>query len=328
MHCNPKPGIIHGLMKKNLIVPSSLANKRLDQVVANLLPDYSRTVIQTWIENNLILVNGQLAKTKTKVKENDDIEVDIQENPLLEWVAQDIPLNVIHEDDDILVINKPVGLVVHPGAGNSDQTLLNALLHHAPSLRQLPRAGILHRLDKDTSGILIIAKTASALKSLQHQLKKRTMGREYQAIVQGSLISGGTVDAPIGRHLMERKKMAVNEGGKPAVTHYRILEKYRAHTRLTVKLETGRTHQIRVHMLHIHHPVVGDKTYQMSAKLPKGMSDELKSALRLIKRQALHAYALEIVHPQTNESMRFEAPLPDDILLLIDALQKDLCKKV
>lgn len=168
-------------MKKNLIVPSSLANKRLDQVVANLLPDYSRTVIQTWIESNLILVNGQLAKTKTKVKENDDIEVEIQENPLLESEAQDIPLNVIHEDDDILVINKPVGLVVHPGAGNKDHTLLNALLHHAPALRQLPRAGILHRLDKDTSGILIIAKTAEALKSLQYQLKKKNNGERISS---------------------------------------------------------------------------------------------------------------------------------------------------
>lgn len=315
-------------MKKNLLIPSSLANKRLDQAVANLLQEHSRTQIQAWIESNLILVNGQLAKAKTKVKENDQVEVDIQENPLLEWEAEDIPLDVIHEDDDILVINKPVGLVVHPGAGNPAHTLLNALLHHTPSLRQLPRAGILHRLDKDTSGVLIIAKTTSALKSLQHQLKKRTMGREYQAIVQGTLISGGTIDAPIGRHPNERIKMAIHPSGKPAVTHYRILEKYRAHTRLTVRLETGRTHQIRVHMLSIHHPIVGDKIYKASTKLPKKISSNLKNSLKQIKRQALHAYALEVVHPTSRETMRFEAPVPDDIVMLINDLKNDLKETV
>lgn len=311
-------------MKKNLIVPSTLASKRLDQALTSLLENYSRTQIQTWIESNLIRINGQLAKTKTKVKEGDSIDVDMPDAPQLDWEAQDIPLDVIHEDDDILVINKPVGLIVHPGAGNRDRTLLNAVLHHAPQSRLLPRAGILHRLDKNTSGLLIIAKTEAALKSLQHQLKKRTMGREYQAIVQGALISGSTIDAPISRHSMERTKMAVNHNGKPAVTHYRILEKYRAHTRLTIKLETGRTHQIRVHMLHIQHPVVGDPTYRASAKLAKKTSESLKSALLAMKRQALHAYALEIIHPTSKQPLRFEAPLPDDMLNLIDALKKDV----
>jgi 23S rRNA pseudouridine1911/1915/1917 synthase len=310
-------------MKKNFTVPKELANTRLDQTVSILLPDYSRTELKSWIENNQILLNGQSVKPKVKVKEQDQIEIEIQEKPALEYPAQAIPLDIIYEDEAILVINKPAGLVVHPGAGNQDQTLLNALLHHAPSLRALPRAGILHRLDKNTTGLLIIAKTAEALQSLQRQLKKRTMGREYQAIVQGTIISGGTIDAPIGRHPYERTKMAVNENGKEAITHYRVLEKYRHHTRLTIKLETGRTHQIRVHLLHIHHPIVGDTTYSMRSKLRKNMGLHLKETIQTFKRQALHAYRLTIIHPKTQEPMQFDAPLPDDMQLLINALHND-----
>jgi 23S rRNA pseudouridine1911/1915/1917 synthase len=229
----------------------------------------------------------------------------------------------VHEDEALIIINKPVGMVVHPGAGNSNQTLLNALIHYAPQLKQLPRAGILHRLDKNTSGLLIIAKTPLALKNLSQQLKKRTLLREYQAIIYGKLISGGKVEAPIGRHPFQRKRMAVVDTGKPAITHYRIAEKYRAHTRLTVRLETGRTHQIRVHMAHIHHPIVGDTAYGGRVQLTKGMTPELIQQLRQYKHQALHAFALGFTHPVSQEWMRFECELPYDMQELIAALRND-----
>ena len=311
-------------MKKNFQIPATLSNKRLDQALASLLPDHSRTEIKNWIENDLVLVNGKLTKAKTKVRENDELIVTIAPKPPIAYEAQAIPLDIIYEDGSLLVINKPVGLIVHPGAGNRDQTLLNALLHYLPTLQELPRAGIVHRLDKDTSGLLIIAKTPVSLKSLQNQLKKRSLIREYQAIVQGLLISGGTVNVPIARHPHERTKMAVVDGGKEAITHYRILEKYKAHTRLTVRLETGRTHQIRVHMLYINHPIIGDQTYQGRPISTKQQSESLRQCLKEMKRQALHAYRLEVEHPVTTERLTFKAPLPDDILKLINQLREDL----
>lgn len=307
-----------------LVVPEDHAGERLDQALAKLMPDYSRTQIQDWIETGAILVDGKTTKGKTRLKGGEAIEVNAFIKPQPAWKAQDIHLPIVYEDEALIIINKPIGLVVHPGAGNSDSTLLNALLHHAPELKDLPRAGILHRLDKDTSGLMVVAKTAKSLQHLSHQLKKREILREYQAIVYGSMISGGTVDAPIERHHLQRKRMAVSDTGKPSVTHYRIAEKYRAHTRLKLKLETGRTHQIRVHMAHIRHPIVGDPTYGGRVQLTKNMAPGLIELLRRFRRQALHAFGLGFTHPTTGEWMRWEIDLPDDMQQLILALRNDL----
>lgn len=306
-----------------ITIPDTHVNERLDQTLAKLLPEYSRTQLKTWIENHDILVNEQPAKTKYKIKGGEMVTITAHDKPTPIWQAQAIPLNIVHEDEALIIINKPVGLVVHPGAGNPDSTLLNALLHHAPELSALPRAGILHRIDKDTSGLLIIAKTKEALKKLSHQLKQKTLVREYQAIVYGKLISGGKVDQPIERHPLYRKRMAVVDTGKHAVTHFRVMEKYRSHTRLRVQLETGRTHQIRVHLSHLRHPIVGDITYGGRVQLTKGMTPELIEAIRGFKRQALHAFALEFQHPNTDNLVRYEIDLPDDMQQLIQALKND-----
>lgn len=307
----------------HILIGPEHAHERLDQALAKLLPDYSRTQLQTLIEEGAVLVDGKMLKGKTKLKGGEKVSLSISEKPLPNWEAQPIPLNIVYEDEELMVINKPVGLVVHPGAGNKNSTLLNALLHHAPVLANLPRAGILHRLDKDTSGLLIIAKTPQALKDLSQQLKKRSLVREYQALVYGTLISGGKIDAPIDRHHIHRKRMAVVETGKPAVTHYRIAEKFRAHTHLLLRLETGRTHQIRVHLAHIHHPILGDPTYGGRVRLSKGMSEDLIQLIRQYKHQALHAFAVGFIHPKTQENMRFEAALPENMQALLAALKED-----
>lgn len=305
-------------------IPEELADERLDTALAKLLPQFSRTQIKQWIDDGLVTQHAQPIKAKTRARAGDEIIVTPQLKPAPEsWTAQPIPLNIVFEDDDVLVINKPAGLVVHPGAGNADSTLLNALLHYSPALKELPRAGILHRLDKDTSGLLIIAKNSAALKHLSLQLKNRTLSREYQAIVYGSMISGGMVDAPIDRHPLQRKRMAVVDTGKEAITHYRIMEKYRGLIRLKVKLETGRTHQIRVHLSHIRHPIAGDAVYGGRVQLVKGMSDELVNALRRFKRQALHAFAIGFTHPVSEEWLSFEADLPDDMKNFIEVLRED-----
>lgn len=310
-------------MKQTIIIPETYTNERLDQVLAKLLPEYSRTQIQNWIESGAVLLNGALVKAKIKVKGGETVTLEATVKPQPQWEAQAIPLTIVYEDDALIIVNKPAGLTVHPGAGNADRTLLNALLYHAPQLQHLPRAGILHRLDKDTSGLLVIAKTAPALKNLSQQLKKHTLLREYQAIVYGRLISGGIVNAPIDRHPIQRKRMAIVDTGKTAVTHYRVAEKYRAHTRLKLRLETGRTHQIRVHMQHIRHPIVGDVIYGGRVQLTKGMSPELIQELRGFKRQALHAFALGLTHPTTQEFIRWEIELPQDMKQLINVLKDD-----
>jgi len=313
-----KPTIYH-----KLIIDSGFATERLDQALAKLLPDYSRTQIKEWIDLGTILVDGKTQKSKYKIRGGEEVIIQAELKEPTQWEAEPIPLNILYEDEALIVINKPVGLVVHPGAGNSGKTLLNALLHHAPDLKELPRAGILHRIDKNTSGLLVVAKTASALKHLSHQLKHHELQREYQAVVYGHMISGGKVDAPIDRHPRERKRMAVVETGKHAITHYRVTEKFRDFSHLTLQLETGRTHQIRVHMMHIHHPIVGDATYGGRVQLSKGMSESLIQTLRHFKRQALHAFALGFIHPVTEEPVRFEAPIPEDMQQLLDALKKD-----
>lgn len=305
-------------------IPEELAGMRLDQALTKLLPDYSRTQIQLWLESGEIKLNELNVKARTLVIGGEQVTVSASLKPQTAWEAQAIPLDVVHEDDDVLVINKPVGMVVHPAAGNANNTLLNALLHHCPALKEMPRAGILHRLDKDTTGLLIIAKTPAALKNLSRQLKNRTITRIYRAIIAGVLVSGGTIDEPIARHPLNRKKMTVTETGKPSVTHYRVIERYRAYTQVKVQLETGRTHQIRVHMAHAHHPILGDPVYGGRLQLPKGASAPLVDMLRKFKRQALHAVELKFTHPTTKKTIQCHAPVPDDMQALIDVLKADV----
>ena len=309
--------------KLAVVLPVDATGLRLDQALARLLPQHSRASLQHWIREARVQVEGRVPRASDKVRGGERVEIRIPQVPAGDWVAQAIPLDIVYEDHDLLVINKPAGLVVHPGAGNPEGTMLNALLHHAPELNKLARAGIVHRLDKDTSGLLVVAKSETARLDLIAQLKERSLTREYLALVQGQLVAGGTVDAPIGRHTQTRTRMAVNKGGRPAVSHYRIEKKFRAHTLLRVKLESGRTHQIRVHMAHLKHPLVGDPVYGGRLHLPKGASPALIAALQGFKRQALHAARLGLVHPVSGKSVEWEAPMPEDMRALLKVLEKD-----
>ena len=313
-------------VQQTLIIPESAAGLRFDQALSQLLPDYSRTQIQEWIKKQEITLDGAIPKNKAIVIGGEIIVINATIKQPQQFTAENIALNIIYEDDAILIINKPAGMVVHPAAGHYSSTLLNALLHHVPALKDIPRAGIIHRLDKETTGLLVIAKTPAALLHLTRQMKERTITRIYQAVVGGIFISGGTIDAPIGRHPIERKRMAVTDTGKPALTHYRVMERYRAHTRLKIQLETGRTHQIRVHMAHIKHPVLGDPVYGGRLQLPKGANAELVAILRGFKRQALHAFELGIIHPLSGEAMSWRAPIPQDMQNLIECLRADTPK--
>lgn len=305
-------------------IPDNLGGSRLDQALAKLLPDYSRTQLQEWIKSANITVDNKPCKSRDTVIGGEEITIQALRKTQPAWQAQPIKLDIIYEDDALLIINKPIGMVVHPAAGNPDNTLLNALLHHAPPLKDLPRAGIIHRLDKDTSGLLVIAKTEQALTHLTAQMKARTISRIYQAVVCGLLTSGGKIDEPIGRHPIQRKRMTVTDTGKPSLTHFRIIERYRNHTRIRVQLETGRTHQIRVHMAHIRYPILGDQVYGGRLQLPKGASPALVEKLRSFKRQALHACELGLIHPTTQKEMRWNAPLPEDLQDLIRILKDDV----
>lgn len=311
------------LIELSAIMPPEYAGKRLDQAVALLFPDYSRSRLQQWIRDGLLTVNGKACRGKDAVQGHEAIQIQAQPEAQQNWQAQDLPLTIVFEDEHLLVINKPAGLVVHPAAGNLDNTLVNAILHHAPELAVLPRAGIVHRLDKDTTGLLVIAKTLPAHTYLTAALQQREVTREYECVVNGTLISGGTIDEPLGRHAHDRMKRAVNSGGKPAVTHYRILTRFRRHTHLHVKLETGRTHQIRVHMAHINHPIVGDIIYGGRALLPPQAAPVVVETIRQFKRQALHARRLALQHPITQQLMTWEAPLPEDLRTLIEVLKQD-----
>jgi 23S rRNA pseudouridine1911/1915/1917 synthase len=306
-------------------VPTDLGGKRLDQVLAQLFPDYSRSRIKTWILDDKITVDGEILNTpRTKLFGGEQLNIETIIEAPREYLAQDIKLNIVYEDDDILVINKPMGLVVHPGAGNPDGTVLNALLHHFPEIINVPRAGIVHRLDKDTTGLMVVAKTIPAQTHLVTALQKReNFTREYEAICNGTMTAGGMVEKPIGRHPTQRTHMDVQEMGKPAVTHYRVAEKFRAHTRLRLRLETGRTHQIRVHMAYLNHPLIGDQSYGGRPRPPKGATPELFQMLREFKRQALHAVKLSIAHPITGEMMTWQAPIPDDMVAMTQALRED-----
>lgn len=305
-------------------VPAHLAGHRLDQAAAELIPDYSRARLQSWIKGGQLTVNGGVARPKDKLFGGEILCLRAELEPQGEWCAQDIGLSPVYEDDSLLVLNKPAGLVVHPAAGNPDGTLLNGLLYHCPALENIPRAGIVHRLDKDTSGLMVVAKTLPAQNSLVAQLKERSVSRRYDAIAQGIITGGGTVDAPIGRHRQNRLKMAVLDfGGKEAITHYRVQERFRAHTLVQCQLETGRTHQIRVHMAHIRHPLVGDPLYGGRPKLPRDAGRELIGALQSFPRQALHAAELALLHPRSGEEMRWSAPMPADMLQLLALLRAD-----
>ncbi|MFN3703145.1 23S rRNA pseudouridine(1911/1915/1917) synthase RluD [Thermomonas sp.] len=308
---------------RTALVPDTCAGRRLDAVLAELFPEYSRSRLSAWIKSGDVAVDGAPARPRDPVRGGETIVLNAVEDVQTHAVAEDIPLDVLYEDEHVFVLDKPAGLVVHPGAGNPAGTLVNALLHRDPGLDKLPRAGIVHRLDKDTSGVMVVARTLPAHTALVAQLSAREVHRQYLAIVVGALVSGGTASAAIDRHPRDRLRMAVREDGKDAVTHYRLRERFRAHTALECRLETGRTHQIRVHMAHLKHPIVGDPLYGGSLKLPKGASEALIAALRGFRRQALHAEVLAFAHPITGEPVRCEAPVPDDMQQLMRLLRED-----
>ena len=298
--------------------------QRLDQTLAELFPEYSRSRLKTWIEADFVKLNDRITNIpREKVLGGERIEIIVEVEDETRFEAENIPLNIVYEDDDIIVINKPKDLVVHPGAGNPNGTVLNALLYHYPPIVEVPRAGIAHRLDKDTTGLMVVAKTIPAQTKLVRDLQKRKITREYEAVASGIMTKGGTVDQPMARHATKRTLMAVHPMGKPAVTHYRIMENYRNYTRLRLRLETGRTHQIRVHMAHIAHPLLGDQTYGGRPRPPKNASEDFMEVLRNFKRQALHAVMLRLAHPITGEMMEWYAPLPDDFVELLNALKAD-----
>jgi 23S rRNA pseudouridine1911/1915/1917 synthase len=304
------------------VVPVELDGQRLDQAAAKLFNRYSRSRIQQWIKSGQLLVDGQVLRPRDKILQGSELCVGAELEEEVEWQAESIDLSPVYEDDSLIVINKPAGLVVHPAAGHAEGTLVNALLHHCPDLAVIPRAGIVHRLDKDTSGLLVVAKTLPAHNSLISQLQKRSVKREYEAIVIGRLTSGGTVDLPIGRHPRQRQRMAVLEhGGKPAITHYRVIERFANHTHVRLNLETGRTHQIRVHMAHIRYPLVGDPVYAGRLKIPRGAGGQLRDRLAGFRRQALHARRLGLIHPGSGEPVEWEAGLPEDMLALLADLR-------
>ncbi|ABZ77795.1 pseudouridine synthase, RluA family [Shewanella halifaxensis HAW-EB4] len=305
-------------------ITATQTGQRLDQTLADLFPDYSRTRIKEWILAGSVFIDGEVSdKPRFKVLEGQVVTVGATLEEETKAQAEAIDLDIIYEDDHILIINKQAGLVVHPGAGNQDGTLMNALLHHCPGIELVPRAGIVHRLDKDTTGLMVVAKTVEAQTHLVAALQAREITREYEAIVTGTIISGGTIDEPIDRHPTKRTHMAVVHNGKPAMTHYRVAEKFRAHTRLRLRLESGRTHQIRVHMAHIGHVLVGDPVYAGRPRPPKGAAPDFFETYMGFRRQALHAVRLELAHPFTCEIMSWQAPIPDDMVKLTRALRKD-----
>lgn len=304
-------------------VADEYAGKRLDQVLADIFSEYSRSKLQAWIKANRVLVNGVSLKPKDRLEGGETIELDAEPETVITCEPERIPVDIVYRDDQLLIINKPAGMVVHPAAGNWNGTLQNALLHLDPNLAALPRAGLVHRIDKDTSGLLMVARTLRAHCHLVEQLQAREIYRQYLAITQGRMTAGGTVDEPIGRHAVDRKRNAVRENGKPAISHYRVIERFARHTLIEVKLETGRTHQIRVHMEYIHFPLLGDPVYGGRFRLPPGCSEALQLVLRSFKRQALHAAKLGLIHPLTGEYLEWEAPMPEDMLNLLSALREN-----
>ena len=297
--------------------------QRLDQVAVALFPDFSRSKLQSWIKAGALTVDGAVMRSKDKVSVDQQLQLRASLEPEVSWSGEAIGLDICFEDEHVLVVNKPAGLVVHPAAGHADGTLVNALIHYAPELECLPRGGIVHRLDKDTSGIMFVARSPLAHRSLVEQLSARTVKREYTAVCIGALSGGGTINEPIGRHPHVRTKMAVVHNGKPAVTHFKVAERFANHTAITVNLETGRTHQIRVHMAYRHHPLIGDPTYAGRPRIPSGASAELVEGLRQFPRQALHARTLAFDHPASGERVEFATQLPDDLEALLALLRAE-----
>jgi 23S rRNA pseudouridine1911/1915/1917 synthase len=304
--------------------PPEYAGKRLDQALAQLLPQYSRSRIQKWIEEGAVLVEGLGVKARDTVIGGQVATVEAKLPEETRIKAEKLPLDVVHQDAAVIILNKPPGVVVHPGAGNPGKTLQNALLAHDPKLKRVPRAGLVHRIDKDTSGLLVVARTVEAQAALVAELSEHEIQREYLAVCTGAMTGGGTVDQPLDRHRSHRLKFAVRSDGRQAITHYRIEKRFRQHTLTRVRLETGRTHQIRVHMEHIGYPIVGDPLYAGRKRFPKGATQELREALEKFPRQALHAAKLELTHPKTGKRVTYEAPLPDDMKTLLDMLARDM----
>jgi 23S rRNA pseudouridine1911/1915/1917 synthase len=310
-------------IRREIRVEPQLAARRLDQVLASAVPEVSRSRLQLWIEGGQVRVDGVPRRSRDKVWAGEVIELDALIEPLGDCLPQEIALDVVFEDEQILVIDKPAGLVVHPAAGHRDGTLQNALLSHAPALASVPRAGIVHRLDKDTTGLLVVAKTLEAHRSLVEQLQSRQVHREYRALVLGEVVAGGRIEAPVGRHPTQRTRMAVVGNGRPAITRFRVLERFAGHSLLGVELETGRTHQIRVHMAHTQHPLVGDRAYGGRPRPPKGASPALVEALQAFPRQALHALRLGLDHPTLGVPMTWEIPMAEDLGELLELFRRE-----
>jgi 23S rRNA pseudouridine1911/1915/1917 synthase len=305
-------------------IPDELAGQRLDQALARMFPDYSRSRLKSWLLDGSVLIDGAARRPRDPVHGGESVVLNVTADAAVRAEPEPMALDVVFEDDDLLVVNKPAGLVVHPGAGNASGTLMNGLLAHAPQLETLPRAGIVHRLDKDTSGLMLVAKSLPAHTALVRELAERAISRQYLAICNGVLTGGGTIDAPIERHPVDRTRMAVRDGGRSAVTHYTVVERFRAHTLVRVVLETGRTHQIRVHFAYRRHPLVGDPVYGGRLALPAGASEALREVLRTFRRQALHAARLELKHPVSGEALAFDVPPPLDFLALLRNLREDV----
>ncbi len=309
---------------REITVPLDLEGERLDVVAATLFPEFSRNRLQYWIKQGALRFEGEVMRSRDKVCSGGLIVLEEQLDEKIDWIAQEIDIDIIMEDDSIIVVNKPAGMVVHPAAGHKDGTLVNALLNHFPQLSKIPRAGIVHRLDQDTTGLLVVAKTLVAHNSLVSQIQERAMERQYCAVCVGVMTGGGTVNQPIGRHPRYRKKMAVApERGKTAITHYRIARRFKHFSQINVQLETGRTHQIRVHMDHIRHPLVGDVMYGGKNKFIAGTSKKLIKEVNLFNRQALHAQTLSFRHPDTAQIVSFEAPIPSDLSNLLALLGEE-----
>jgi len=310
--------------KQIMSIPDDFAGLRLDQALARMFPQYSRSRLKEWLLAGAIVVEGGPKRPRDAVSGGETVSLQPVAEISVRAAPEPIALDIVHEDDDLLVVNKPAGLVVHPGAGNPAGTLMNGLLHRVPMLQEIPRAGIIHRLDKDTSGLLLVAKSLTAHTALVRLLAEREISRHYLAICNGVLTGGGTINEPISRHPVDRKRMSVQQNGKPAVTHYTVKERYAAFTYVNVKLETGRTHQIRVHFAHRRHALVGDQVYGGRLALPKGASDEVIQVLRHFKRQALHATRLAFEHPSSGEQIDLEVSPPKDFQMLVQTLQRDV----
>ena len=305
----------------DVILPAASAGERLDTVLGRMLPEYSRSRIQTWLRAGRIQVDGASPRASVRIRGGEQVQIRVPAVEAGTWLPEPVPLQIVHEDDAILVIDKPAGLLTHPGAGHANGTLVNGVLQHVPDNRYLPRGGIVHRLDKDTTGLLVVAKTEAARQSLIAQLASRSMHREYLALVLGAMTGGGTVDAPIGRHSHDRLRMTVRSDGRPAQTDYRLAERFARHTLLRLRLATGRTHQIRVHMAHIGHPLVGDPVYGGRAVLPPGLDLDAIAQWRRFTRQALHARRLRLIHPDSGELLSWESPVPEDMEVMLDLLR-------